>query len=188
MVNQRSAKPGTESAPTRLRVLLVSDTHGQVDRRIAQLAVNCDLVVHAGDIGGSRVLELLRPASEKIFAVRGNNDTPQKWSFGERSALRALPECLVVDLPGGVLIATHGDQIKPASGRHERLRHLYPDARAVVYGHTHRAVHDRSARPWILNPGAAGCARTFGGPSCLILEAGVSCWRVRMLRFPASRD
>lgn len=164
------------------RVLLVSDTHGHIDARIVELATRSDVVVHAGDIGDAQVLESLRPPGGRIYAVRGNNDTPQKWASGS-AVLRTLSEEAVLDLPGGTLIAIHGDRLQPASQRHERLRRLYPDARAVVYGHTHRVVCDRGTLPWVLNPGAAGRVRTFGGPSCLVLTAKPRAWSVRLVRF-----
>jgi hypothetical protein len=165
------------------RVLLVSDTHGEVDARIAQLAMQFDVVVHAGDIGDAQVLKCLRPPAGKIYAVRGNNDTPQKWGSGACALLRTLPDEVTIDLPGGTLIATHGDRVQLAAQRHERLRCLYPHAKAIVYGHTHKIACDQSARPWVLNPGAAGRTRTYGGPSCLVVEAGPRAWRVRTLRF-----
>lgn len=164
-------------------VLLVSDTHGHIDPRIAGLAVQSDVVVHAGDIGDAQVLKHLRPSGGRIYAVRGNNDTPQKWASGGRGVLRTLPEEVVLDLPGGTLVVIHGDRSQPASQRHERLRRLYSGARAVVYGHTHRAVCDRGTLPWVLNPGAAGRVRTFGGPSCLVLTANPRIWSVRLVRF-----
>jgi hypothetical protein len=55
----------------------------------------------------------------------------------------------------------------------------------VLYGHSHRLLQDFAAEPWILNPGAAGRARTGGGPSCLVLEAGIGAWRVGAWQFPA---
>lgn len=165
-----------------MRVALVSDTHGFIDPRIADAAAACDVVVHAGDIGGRSVLERLGPR-HRVLALRGNNDTPETWPEGEAAALRRLPADLELALPGGTLVAVHGDRVLPAAARPRKLRALYPHARAVVYGHTHRVMQDREALPWILNPGAAGRTRTFGGPSCLILEAGLRRWSVRLLRF-----
>ena len=55
----------------------------------------------------------------------------------------------------------HGHQIVSVERRHGWLRERYPDVRVVVYGHTHRRCIDRSARPWIVNPGAAGRNRAF---------------------------
>ena len=57
-------------------------------------------------------------------------------------------------------------------------------ARAVVYGHTHRLLCDQLEEPWVLNPGAAGQVRTFGGPSCLVLHAEPLAWHVESIRFP----
>lgn len=164
------------------RLLLLADTHGVVDARIVRLAGACDLVVHAGDIGSAEVLAQLGGAA-RVVAVRGNNDVPSKWPAAERARLSRLAAEARLDLPGGSLVVVHGDRVAPAARRHEKLRGLYPDACAVVYGHTHRAVCDRKALPWILNPGAAGRTRTFAGPSCLLLEAGARGWRATLRRF-----
>jgi len=87
-----------------------------------------------------------------------------------------------VELPGGILVATHGDQFSP-SKRHARLRAAFPEAQAILYGHSHKLVIDDAEAPWVLNPGAAGRARTFGGPSCLLLHASASGWRIEVRCF-----
>ncbi len=173
---------GMPREPVRQRVLLVSDTHGHVDPRIAALARDCALVVHAGDVGNAAVLETLRDGGATVIAVRGNNDVASKWPGGDRCALDALEETAHIELPGGLLIATHGDRHVPAK-RHARLRAAFPDARAIVYGHSHRLLVDDDATPWVLNPGAAGRARTYGGASALILGASSRAWRIERHRF-----
>jgi len=171
-----------------VRVAILSDTHGVLDRRIAAVVRACDCAVHAGDIGGAGVLAALRPAGT-VVAVRGNNDSPAKWAEDKRDRLQKLPLEATLELPGGLLIVVHGDRVLPARERHERLRHRYAHARAVVYGHTHRLLCDQREPPWVLNPGAAGRARTFGGPSCLVLHAHLRTWRVKVMRFaPVKRS
>ena len=165
-----------------VHVLLLADTHGSLDARIAALARECDIAVHAGDVGNAAVIDALVQAGARVIAVRGNNDVPSRWPRGERHALDALEEIAEIELPGGTLIATHGDRYAPAK-RHARLRAGFSAARAVVYGHSHRLVIDDAESPWILNPGAAGRARTYGGPSCLVLEASEYAWRVEAQRF-----
>jgi uncharacterized protein len=165
-----------------VRVLLVSDTHGVVDARIAALARECDLVVHGGDVGNASVIETLGAGGARVVAVRGNNDVASKRAGEEHDALDALEDVARVELPGGVLVATHGDRYPPST-RHAKLRAQFPQARAVVYGHSHRLVVDDRETPWVLNPGAAGKARTYGGPSCLLLEATARAWRVEAKRF-----
>ena len=165
-----------------LRVLLVADTHGALDARVEALAGECQYVVHAGDIGSAAVLDRLARGG-KLVAVRGNNDVAHKWPVHEQTAIDRLPEQERVALPGGALIVIHGHQCARARSRHTVLRRRFPDARVIVYGHTHRAVCDNTVDPWVLNPGAAGRTRTFGGASCMILEVEAGDWRVRAHRF-----
>lgn len=167
------------------RVLLLSDTHGVVDPRIAALSSECDHVVHAGDIGSGAVLTALRPRGQ-LVAVRGNNDIAAKWPRGESALLESLPEMAELQLPGGLLVVLHGDRAGgSAARRHLWLRARFGATRAVVYGHSHRLCIDDGQLPWLLNPGAAGRSRTYGGPSCLLLEASAYLWRVESLRFTA---
>ena len=172
-----------------IRVAILSDTHGYLDPRIAQVAADCDYAVHAGDIGGRAVAEALRPGRAALF-VRGNNDVASKWPRCERAWLESIPWEAELTLPGGRLVVVHGHRAGAPAGRHERLRREYPEARLLAYGHSHRQCVDRSARPWIVNPGAAGRARTFGGPSYVLLIASERHWRLlpkRLAPLPRGR-
>jgi putative phosphoesterase len=165
-----------------IRIALISDTHGQLDPRVAELVRGCDLAVHGGDIGNADILRRLQPRSGQVHAVRGNNDLPSKWPETDHAILAQLPEQLGLTLPGGQLVLIHGHQ-SAASDRHQRLRRQFPNARAILYGHSHRLVADQDALPWVLNPGAAGRARTYGGPSCMILTASDRHWELESHRF-----
>ena len=168
---------------SRFRIALVSDTHGHLDPRIVEVVDGCRLAVHAGDIGSGAVLDTLARSDRLVTAVRGNNDVESKWDSHEHERLDQLPWEAVVSLPGGGLAVTHGHQIVSVERRHGWLRERYPDARVVVYGHTHRRCIDRSARPWIVNPGAAGRNRTFGGPSLVVMDVDADHWRLRTVCF-----
>jgi putative phosphoesterase len=172
---------------TKVRVAILSDTHGHIDPRIRQVVEGCDYGVHAGDIGNAAVLESLTPAADTVVAVRGNNDVPAKWPCGDSEILAALREEETITLPGGRLVVVHGHRAGLVANRHTWLRRKYATARVVVYGHSHRLVSDQSKAPWVLNPGAAGRARTFGGPSCLVLHASAHAWHVEILRFAAAQ-
>ena len=171
---------------SRRSIALLADTHGHLDPRIQEIARGCDLIVHAGDIGGDSILDALRAGGGEVVAVAGNNDTLRHWPADERAELAGLPSSTSIDLPGGTLVVVHGDRLR-ARDRHSRLREQYPEAAAVVYGHSHRAVSDTDETPWILNPGAAGRTRTYGGPACLLLEARARRWKLRPYRFPLER-
>ena len=82
-----------------------------------------------------------------------------------------------------LLVVVHGHRFDPVALRHDRLRAEFTGARVIVYGHSHRQVFDQSAQPWVINPGAAGQARTFGGPSCAILTASTRNWTITEHRF-----
>lgn len=161
------------------RLLLLADSHGHVHPAIVNAAHTCDCVIHAGDLGGAHVLDLV-----PMLAVRGNNDVPAKWPAPDHATLAALPAALAVELWGGRLVVIHGHQIASAARRHARLRTMFRDARAVLYGHSHHLLIDQSAQPWVVNPGACGRTRTKGGASCLLLEIhGPDDWQLSPLRW-----
>ncbi|MDN5848219.1 MAG: metallophosphatase family protein [Nitrococcus sp.] len=164
-----------------MRVAILADTHGFLDPRIRDRVSHCDVAIHAGDIGGADVLLSMQPR-EQVVAIRGNNDTAEKWPVAEHQMLATLPQEASVELPGGLLIVVHGDDPQSLQERHRRYRRRFAHARAVVYGHSHRLLTDFEEQPWILNPGAAGRTRTYGGPSCLFIECGPSVWQVETLR------
>jgi phosphoesterase, MJ0936 family len=169
----------------RVRVALISDTHGAFDPRLREIVEGCDLALHGGDIGHAAILSQLQPRLGRVLAVFGNNDVAHKWPEEDRRLLVHLPEWLEQPLPGGSLVLIHGHQV-PARRRHALLRARFPEARAIVYGHSHRLETDLDAQPWVLNPGAAGRSRTHGGPSCLVLIAESDEWRIERYRFPLS--
>ena len=158
-----------------ITVAVVSDTHAHLDPRIADLVSHCDYAIHAGDICGAHVLEEMKPKRGKVYAVAGNNDFPPY--FGD------VQESLEIDLPGGKIAVEHGHLHGMQKPSHESLRKMHPDAKVIVYGHTHKMIQDREASPWIVNPGAAGQTRTRGGPSCLIIECAEPEWLITEHRF-----
>ncbi len=167
------------------RILIVADTHGAVHPQVERLAATVDLVLHAGDIGDYGVLCLLAQGGAPVVAVLGNNDVAAKWPAAQKGHLAQLPPVARVLLKGGLVVVEHGHTAGRVAERHRRLRGRYPDARAVIYGHSHRLCRDTEAVPWVLNPGAAGRARTGGGASCLTLRVTPSGrWQLELHRFP----
>ena len=175
--------PFKEAMPTdpcgEIKVGILSDTHGWVDPSIRDVLADADRIVHAGDVVGAPVLEdLERLARQKrVVAVAGNNDVGVRGLHGNE-----LPLVAEVSLFGGTLVVTHGDRFG-ADLTHEKLREAWPEARAIVYGHTHQLVCDQERLPWVLNPGAAGQVWVQKGPSCLMLMVGADGWKVEMHQF-----
>lgn len=159
-----------------MRIALIADTHGVLDTRVAAAVRGADVLVHAGDVGAGVAAQLDELAA-RVVIVHGNNDPDDSgW-----------PESATLDLPGGQLVVIHGHQW-PAKTRHRRLRAAFGQAAAIVCGHSHRRVVDDEETPWVLNPGAAGRSRAYGGPGYIELNAEAGGWTLRVHAFePAKR-
>ncbi len=170
-----------------LNVAVVSDTHGRLAPDVASVVSLCDAVIHAGDICGAGVLQELERLCPVVIAVAGNNDMPALWMPEEREVVAALPEVAVVRAPGGEIVVEHGHRFGHHP-QHAEFRAAWPDARLVIYGHTHIQVIDREAEPWVVNPGAAGHVRNQGGPHCALLKLSREQWEIEPMRFLAAAD
>jgi uncharacterized protein len=102
-----------------------------------------DLIVHAGDFSEESVLDQLRELGH-VVAVHGNVDSPE--------LRRDLPESISLDLEDVTLAVIH--DAGPAKGRLDRLRARFPDADAVIFGHSHMPLHEERDGFQIFNPGS----------------------------------
>ena len=131
---------------------LISDTHGLVRPEIFDALQGVQMILHAGDVGGTDVLSELG-AIAPVRAVYGNTDSPGEPGLSAEIGLRI----------GGLMVhVSHGHELgRPTV---ERLLHRY-QADVVVYGHTHRPLIERSGQRLVVNPGAAGPRRFDLKPS-----------------------
>ncbi len=127
-------------------VAVLGDTH--LPRRARDLPpgawrviASADLVIHTGDVTEARLLERIA-ALRPLHAVRGNNDF----------ALPCLPEDLVLTVADVTVAVVHDSG--PSRQRRQRLRRRWPDARVVVFGHSHVPVCDDDGVLLLLNPGS----------------------------------
>ncbi len=133
-----------------MRVAVVSDTHlprrgsGELPPACRAALVGADLIVHAGDLADLAALAMLRAIGPPLVAVHGNADQP--------AVRAALPATAAVDLPGLRLAVTHDGGAE--AGRLARLRRRFPEAGAVVFGHSHVPLLARGEGFLILNPGS----------------------------------
>jgi uncharacterized protein len=93
-----------------------------------------------------------------------------------------LPAELTVELAGVTVALVHIPG--PRAGREERLRRRFPDAAAVVYGHTHVPQVDRHDGAWILNPGSPTERRRSPSRAMLRLDLDRGRLRPRLLLLP----
>jgi putative phosphoesterase len=148
-----------------LKLAVISDTHmprggRRLPERCLELLGEADLIVHAGDFMEVEVLEMLREIGP-VVAVHGNVDSME---------LRAeLPEAVSFDAEGAAIAVTH--DAGPAKGRIERMRARFPDADAIVFGHSHLPLHESRDGFQIFNPGSPTERRRAPGHTMGLAEA-----------------
>ena len=122
---------------------IISDTHGLVRPQALEVLEGSDLIIHAGDIGGPKVLETLRSIAP-VFAVRGNND----WdSWAEK-----IPITEIVDIGAKSFYVLHELDLLD-------LDPAVAEFSAVIYGHSHKPQAESRKGVLYLNPGSAGPRR-----------------------------
>jgi uncharacterized protein len=151
-------------------IAIISDTH--LPRGDRSLPAEClshlrqaDLIIHAGDFSSLAIMTQLGEYAQ-VAAVHGNADCAEL-----RDLLPKQLELTVGDVHLGVL-----HNAGPAQGRLERLRKSFPQANAVIFGHSHIPLLERDPLSGfqIFNPGSAtdkrrqpihtmGLARISGG-------------------------
>jgi uncharacterized protein len=130
-------------------VALISDTHlPRGTRRIPDACIASmrasDLILHAGDFTYPEILEEIESLGPPVAGVHGNVDTEE--------LRRRLPEARVVDAGGAKIAMVH--DAGPAAGRLERMRARFPEADALVFGHSHIPLHEERDGFQIFNPGS----------------------------------
>jgi uncharacterized protein len=132
-----------------VELAIISDTHmPRGGRAIPEACLArmraADAILHAGDLVAVEVLELLESLGPPVHAVHGNVDEPE--------LLMRLPAVRVIDADGAKIVVTHDGG--PAQRRLDRLRARFPDADAVVFGHSHLPLHEERDGFHIFNPGS----------------------------------
>jgi putative phosphoesterase len=131
------------------KILLISDTHSYIDKKIIQYAKESDEVWHAGDIGDIKVADELEKVS-RLRAVYGNIDN---------SNIRTeYPESLRFKCEGVKIWITH------IGGYPKRYYHKIKEEINInppdifICGHSHilKVINDKKLNLLHINPGAIG--------------------------------
>ncbi len=151
-------------APTNIG--LISDTHGLLREEALIALRGSDLIVHAGDVGDTKILPRLRKLAP-VVAVRGNVDT-EAW------ARRELPETAVAqagEISIYVLHDVHALDLDPVAAGFQ----------IVVSGHSHKYLRNEKNGVLYINPGSAG-PRRFKLPITIArLDLGTTPWRLEFV-------
>ncbi len=141
--------------------VVLADTH--IPRRarrlpegVVQHLRRADLVLHGGDLIEASLLDELALYAP-VRAVRGNVDPPEV----------ELPETLEFDFGGARIAMIHDSGRK--EGRRRRLKRRFPDARVIVFGHSHIPFLEDEDDLLLLNPGSPtdnAAPRATPSPCC----------------------
>ena len=129
-----------------LLAAVIADTHiprrarGLPEALIPHLE-RADLILHAGDLMDPALLGELA-AYAPTEAVRGNLDPPGL----------DLPETIELELGGARVAMIHDSGRK--QGRRRRLLRRFPEARVVIFGHSHIPFLEDEDGLMLLNPGS----------------------------------
>ncbi len=124
----------------RLKVGLISDTHGLIRQEAREILQGCGAIIHGGDFDNEGVLEELEKIAP-VTAVRGNMDRGP-WA----SSLKVIER---VKMGSFAITVVHNIE---DLGRAEK-------ADLVIFGHSHRFLHTKKDGVTYINPGSAGPRR-----------------------------
>jgi uncharacterized protein len=142
---------------------LISDTHGLLREEALRALRGSDLILHAGDVGDSTILDRLKRLAP-VVAVRGNVDTG-KWAD-------ELPLTQIIDTGTATIYMLHILQdldIDPVAA----------GVSIVVSGHSHQPVQEVKSGVLYVNAGSAGPPRFRLPVTVARLDLAARPWRVK---------
>jgi len=141
------------------RIGVISDTHiphiSRIPEQVRDIFAGVELIIHAGDLSVLRVIDELEKIAP-VVAVQGNIEREE--------VIRKLPIKREIKVAGCRIGIVHilGDaRYYPRTARQE-----FPDARVVVFGHSHNPYNEEHAGQLLFNPGSATDRRRQ--PTCSI--------------------
>ena len=120
---------------------------------------SADRILHAGDVCDPVLLDELASFAP-VSVVMGNCDAMDVKQWG-------APERAELELDGVRIGMVHDSGT--TSGRRKRLRNLFPEARVVVFGHSHLPVNEDADGLLLFNPGSPTWKRHAPWPSMGLL-------------------
>jgi uncharacterized protein len=129
--------------PSPTLIGLISDTHGLLRPSALRAMQGAELIIHAGDVGDTGILEALRKIAP-VVVVRGNVDTEQ-WA-------EALPITAMAKAGAIQIYVLH--DVKQLN-----LNPKTAGFSIVVSGHSHQPGQTERGGVIYINPGSAGPRR-----------------------------
>ncbi len=127
----------------KIRIGVISDTHGLLRPEAIQALTGCQHILHAGDIGNDEILLALRKIAP-LTAIRGNVD--------RTGTCAALSPTEAVELAGKLFYLVHAREDLDLNPQAASIA-------AVIFGHSHQPEITWHNDVLYFNPGSAGPRR-----------------------------
>jgi putative phosphoesterase len=145
------------------RLLVISDTHGNIPALDAALRWAGGAAIDAAIFLGDGINDLSRTATDlsvEWHIVRGNND----YEF-------SLPEAAIFDFGGKRFFLCHGHRYSIYSGYHTLITAARGmNAEIALFGHTHVPCYADIGGILLVNPGSIGRPRGMAGATFALIE------------------
>jgi putative phosphoesterase len=137
------------STPARMKIGLLSDTHGYLDGKIMEQLTDCDEIWHAGDFGTEEVSDKLS-AQGKLRGVFGNVDGTNI------RLIHPLEQIFEIEGVKVFMIHIGGYPGNYSAGIAKKISEVSPAL--FICGHSHilKVMPDKKNNLLHMNPGAAG--------------------------------
>lgn len=128
---------------------IISDTHGIFDDKVRNFLKDCDIVIHAGDIGNIEIADNIASYKE-LIAVYGNID--------DHIVRSVYPEFASLEIEGVSILVTHIGGYPQHYARGVEKIIIEKRAKLFISGHSHilKVINDLDHNLLHINPGAAG--------------------------------
>jgi putative phosphoesterase len=148
-----------------MKIGVLSDTHLRspnpvLEYILEELFADTEMVLHAGDIVGRKVLDRLE--MKEVIAVCGNMD--------DYEVAQAIPQVRVIPVGGKQVVLIHGWGSK--DGLEHRILGQFQTDRPdlIVYGHSHVPFWGKVDGVHMFNPGSASHSRDKGSGTVGLIE------------------
>ena len=146
----------------KIKMGVISDTHGLLREEVKERLKDCTYIFHAGDVDRPEILDELRTMGF-LYVVRGNNDG--YWAQNLRRSLNFSV--------GNVKFFMVHDR-KDAAWE-------LGDTQVVIFGHSHKYFcQEIDGRLW-LNPGSCGRNRFGGEVTMAVMTVENGSWEVEKI-------
>lgn len=130
---------------------VISDTHGILRKEVLANLKDCNLIIHAGDIGNIKLLKDLENIA-KVKVVRGNCDKDiESLDINKKEILNVL---------GKKIYLIHNIKDKDIDLKNQ-------DFDIIIYGHSHKLSITKERNTIYINPGSVGPKR-FKLPTTMV--------------------